>query len=184
LHRLIGEDLLEQLSHRGVRVRKLTLQEIIDVTIVATYLHGLAVRLLAESRDPTILNELKDIIKEDEKAVADQNFPLHFSLMDSFYNLIVQGSRSRALIKSVEALTAVSHSAQFIWPYRLGMSYFSKASSTLLETIIFGDADRAEAIMRTISRELLDLLSNSHTRNTDTKQPVKHTIEIDLTSIY
>lgn len=153
LRRLVGDELVELIPHRGVRVRKLTPKEIQDVYLVLEYLEGLAARLLAESGDTLIFGQLKKIIDEDIIAVTNQNFKHHLDLMINFHRLVAEGSKNQALIKPIERLHMLSRSTQAVWPLEQRMISSLQSHKEILEAIISENGDLAETTMRRHHRE-------------------------------
>lgn len=166
LRRLVNDGIVELIPHRGVRVRKLTTKEIIDLYQVMEYLEGLAARIVAVSRDLSIIKELENTLEENAKAIDNNDFELHCSLVQEFHNKIVNYTGNRELINTVER-THLLTSIHYVKNSLEGrMKESLQNHRKMLDAIIAHDADLAESIMRKHLTEGLEIIKNQLNRKT------------------
>ena len=81
LRLLEGEGLVESIPNKGVRVRNLSRQDILDYWQIQEYLFALATKLAVEKDCKSLAKKLKEIMDDDAKAIKMQDFSRHSSLM-------------------------------------------------------------------------------------------------------
>jgi DNA-binding GntR family transcriptional regulator len=148
LHRLIGDDLVEQIPHRGIRVRHFTLEDINEIYILRGCLDSLSAGLLAKNQNMRIINELQKIMDKDKKAVDDINYPEHLKLMFIYHQLVQEGSENKALIKICERLSFAIMLSKYTEAHVGKMQEFYEDHVEILNAIIDKNDKRAEELMR------------------------------------
>ncbi|MEL1135629.1 GntR family transcriptional regulator [Desulfitobacterium sp. THU1] len=169
MHRLIGDKLLEKTPHRGIVVHKVTLEELIEIYTLLSYLESLAAKLIAENGDPKLIEELNYLVKEDAKAVADDDFMLHLKLMDRFHDIIVEESGNQTLVDILKPLSLASRNMRFLMPLKVRMVRSFNTHTKLVEAINARDGDLAEAIMKEHDIEAINIIKNAIQENDKSK---------------
>ncbi len=157
LSRLMEDEIVEQVPHRGILVRKLSIKEVGDYYQICKTLEGMIARRVALDRTPEQLAELERKLAEDEDAVKSLDFTQHFKNVQSFRHLLATYTDNQPLIKiisKIHTILSIYHAAHPL-KERVDISY--RKHHDLMEAIREQDADLAESIMRSIIQTSLDL---------------------------
>jgi len=149
LNRLISIGLVENASYRGCSVRKLSVEEVVEVYYIRAALAGVCARLAtkriteAQKKKLIVLCEKmeKDRPGEDLKAMLHQNF--------EFHNIIFKAAHSPSI--EAMALQYYHQSEQFRVLSLELPGRFEEACREhrgILQAILDGDAERAERCSR------------------------------------
>ena len=92
LIRLQHEGLIETQPNRGAQVRAFSVEEAAKILQVREVLEGLAAALAAEKATPPQLAELRTLVTEMEKTLADGDLLGHLPLVGRFHRLIVKAA--------------------------------------------------------------------------------------------
>ena len=140
LQRLAHEKLVHSVPHRGTFVTDVKITDLARITEVRVVLEGHAARLAAErctTADRAVLNELLAALKG--RRTMDQR--IHRQIYESARNSFLESTLERYFNLSLRLwFLVLDHEV------RLGAAVEEHAE--LLEAVMTGDGDRAEAIMR------------------------------------
>lgn len=164
LVRLAQEGLVEHERNRGARVRMVGEAEAAEILEARMALEALAARHAARHASPAEIAELRDVLGRmrarldagDLLGASDQNAVLHRRLLEL--------SRHGTAIRLVEALNSQLVRFQYRTILVPGRSEQSFAEHTaIVEAVAAGDADAAEAAMRTHLGHVTAALRAAHT---------------------
>lgn len=146
---LDGEGLVQREAHRGAMVRRISLTEAIEITEARGVLEGLLARLAAERATDEERDELRTIIEQMEAAVAGDDHAGYSRLNSTLHQRLRQIARHEVGEELVDNLRNRAAHHQ----YRLSMVPGRADESlgqhrSIVEAIVDGDDDRAEAAMR------------------------------------
>lgn len=151
LRKLVVDDLVDLIPNSGIRVRKLSYQDIVDLYAVREPLEGLAARLAAQRSADKLseLNKLKEMCAEGAVATAGRDRFSHRFLNNNFHLAIVAITENRTLSRVLERLNLQMVASQFInFMQGTDLDESQRAHEEMLEAIQAGDGDKAELIMR------------------------------------
>jgi DNA-binding GntR family transcriptional regulator len=106
LIRLQHEGLIETQPNRGAQVRAFSVEEAAKILQVREVLEGLAAALAAEKAMPSQLAELRSIVTEMEKTLADGDLLGHLPLVGRFHRLIVKAAAHEVIDQFLDTLHA------------------------------------------------------------------------------
>jgi DNA-binding GntR family transcriptional regulator len=170
--RLAADGILEIQAHRGAAVRRHSRTELAELFRVREVLEGLAARLAAERIDaPGVREKVLSMLKHIHKAGPHFDVEDHMEDNEIFHRTIFELSGNRFLQRVMTPLQMPTYRAAF---FRLLKSANQKRSLdqhiAIVEAIIAGKPDRAEAAMRkhvreteALSRKLSDVLFRPET---------------------
>lgn len=147
LRRLVADDLLELLPHRGIRVRLLSPRDVEELYIVRAPIEALAARLAAEA-SPVGLDELRQCCLEGERAMVDGDSRRYMLTNTRFHNALVTATGNLTLEKVSTHLHAQMISFQATGNmnlHRMRESY--EGHLQILQAVEARDPDRAETAM-------------------------------------
>jgi len=148
LRRLVADELLELLPHRGIRVRLLSQRDLEELYVVRAPIEGLAARLAAEAF-PAQLDELRRCCAEGELAIADGDARRYMEANARFHDALLTAAGNATLRKLAIHLHAQMISFQAVANMNLQRMRDSHAGHLeVLGAIQAHDPDRAEAAMR------------------------------------
>ena len=157
--RLAADGILEIQAHRGAAVRRHSRAELGELFRVREVLEGLAARLAAERIDiPGTRKKLQSMLQHVHKAGPHFDVEDHMADNETFHRTIFELSGNGFLQRVMTPLQMPTYRAAF---FRLLRSANQKRSLdqhiAILEAIIAGKPDRAEAAMREHVRETEEL---------------------------
>jgi DNA-binding GntR family transcriptional regulator len=148
LRRLVADDLLELLPHRGIRVRLLSPRDIDELYVVRAPIEGLAARLAAEKAQPN-LDGLRECCRLGEQAIADGDARRFMGANAQFHNALLNVTDNAILRKVATKLNAQMLSFQALRNMNLHRMRESHSGHLeILQAIEDRDPDRAEDAMR------------------------------------
>jgi DNA-binding GntR family transcriptional regulator len=150
LSRLEHEGLVERTPHRGARVRRISEAEAIEILEARAALEALVARQAATRATPEDIAELRELLAElhghslanDLLAYSDTNARLHRRIIK-----IAQHHTAERLIATLNAQNVRFQYRTILAPGRPADSL--KEHEAIVQAISMGDADAAEAAMRT-----------------------------------
>ncbi len=157
LSRLMEDEIVVQLPHRGIMVRRLSIKEVSDYYQICKTLEGMVARRVALDRTPEQLAELEKRLAEGEDAVKNLHFTQHFKNVQAFRHLLATYTDNQPLVRiigKIHTILSIFHAAHPL-KERVDISY--RKHHDLLEAIREQDADLAESVMRSIIQTSLDL---------------------------
>jgi DNA-binding GntR family transcriptional regulator len=106
LFRLESQGFVKTLPRKGVVVSKLSPEEVIEIFTILASLESLVMKLAAQRADQSDRDELKTVIDEIERELADQRFSqsdrsFHFEI----HNIVCRAARSPRLKDMLEGLS-------------------------------------------------------------------------------
>ena len=113
LQRLLADELVERLAHRGVRVRRLAVDDVIELYTVREPVEGLAARLAA-SAPGAAREKLRAIHEEAVGAVAAGERFRFARLNSAFHKSIAEASGNRLLVAVLGRLNTQLIGYQFL----------------------------------------------------------------------
>lgn len=166
LARLEHEGLVERMPYRGARVRRISETEAIEIVEARAALEALVARQAAKNATPDDVTELHAILDElrehsranDLLAYSDTNARLHRKIIS-----IAKHSTAERLIATLNAQNVRFQYRTILAPGRPAHSL--KEHETIVNAIATGDADAAEAAMRTHLSHVAETLRTLATDN-------------------
>ena len=149
LIRLEQEGLVVREPHKGARVRQVSDDEAVEILQARAVLEGLAVRLTAQRIDDAGAERLRACLARQRELLelgdllgaSEANADLHAALLE----LSGHGTALR-LIRALNSQTVRYQYRTILIPGRSAASVEEHAA--IVEAVVAGDADRAEAAMR------------------------------------
>ena len=155
LRRLLADDVVELLPHKGVRVRRLSPADLAELYVVREPVECLAARLAAAA-PPRALQPLRDIHREAAKAAAASDRLGYMRLNARFHLGLAEATGNRMLVRLLQRLNTQLIGYQFLGA--IGTSELASSQrdhEDLLAALGTADPVRAESIMRRHLRAIL-----------------------------
>jgi DNA-binding GntR family transcriptional regulator len=102
LVRLEREGLVENIPRRGMFVARIDIEDAIEIYELREVLEGFAVRKLCENLDEETLKELKELLEEGEKFIAQGKLKKYSDVDEKFHKTIWDKSKNKRLFKFLE----------------------------------------------------------------------------------
>lgn len=162
LQRLEGEGYLVLTPRRGATVAAPSPDRALEVMEVRRVLEVLAVRRAAADRGAAVVDELRRVVRDGQRAVARRDHAVIPELIDRFHALVALGSGNGEL---VELLTFLRHRVR--WMFEVDLDDRSEKSwsdhAAILEAIASGEADVAAELMdRHVARDEVLYRAKAH----------------------
>lgn len=106
---LEGKGLVEVVRNRGVFIRRLTVEEAVEIYDLRSALFGLAGRLLAARMDDQILEELTAQLERMDEVAEERDFDTYYPLNLAFHNYLVERAGNGTLATEYRALVKKLH---------------------------------------------------------------------------
>ena len=157
LQQLENEMLVESIPRRGLYVKALQPQEIIDVFQIREVIEGLSARLSAQRMSPAEVGELRRLfapfeqqrpINRDDYAQADRDF--HDAILKASGNRVLPRLEMLGNIQLLAYQVGLLRSPEETLPEHL----------KIIDALAAGDGDAAETWMRSHIRRSLETLHN------------------------
>ena len=156
---LAGEGLVERLPNRGARVRAISVDEAIEIVEVRIGLETLCARKAAENVTPADVEQLRGLRSAIEAAVASGDLVGYSRLNQELDRRIRDLSRHGTATQLLERLRAQSARHQFRLAFHPGRAAQSAPEHiAIIDAIIAGDADAAEAATRAHLSGIVEVL--------------------------
>ncbi|WP_096437377.1 GntR family transcriptional regulator [Alteribacter populi] len=145
--RLEREGLVTYQPKKGVMIRSFTEEEIINLYRVREYMEKLTSRLLSEKQNITLIEKLKQNVRQAEIAAKDNDVKEQAIINAQFHLLMVEGTNNSYLINVYKPLTS-----QLSLFRSKSLSYKGRSlinieeHNKICEAIERGDTDLAEEI--------------------------------------
>ena len=160
LAELRAEGLVDIEANRGAVVRRIRLGEAIEIAEARRVLEALLAARAASSGDIAGKDSLREILDEMRDSVAAGNSPRYSELNRLLHKRIWEISRHRVAKDLVANLRDRSAHHQFRLAVMPGRSEESLQQHTaIVDAIVAGDADAAEAAMRDHLTSVIEVLS-------------------------
>jgi phosphonate utilization transcriptional regulator len=143
---LEANGLVELVRNRGVFVRRLSVEEAVEIYDVRAALFGLAGRLLAQRATPALLAELETRLQAMDKAAEPGDFEAYYPLNLAFHDLILASAGNAALRATYRSFIKRMH----LFRARSlvqggGLSVSNREHREMVAALAAGDAERAHA---------------------------------------
>ncbi len=156
LRRLLADELVEHLAHRGVRVRRLATEDVIELYTVREPVEGLAARLAAAAPSGA-RKKLQAIHAEAAAAVAARERFRFAQLNSAFHRGVAELSGNQLLLAVLSRLHTQLIGYQFVFVRNaIDISHAHRDHGAVLAAIAASDPDAAEASMRRHLRSTRD----------------------------
>jgi DNA-binding GntR family transcriptional regulator len=141
---LEAKGLVEAIRNRGVFIRRLSLEEAIEIYDIRSALFGLAGRLLAARMSDDILAHLNGALAEMDKAAAARDFDSYYPLNLAFHKFIVEAAGSATLAREYSAMVKKLH----LFRARSlvqggGLAVSNREHREIVDALASGDVERA-----------------------------------------
>lgn len=143
---LEAKGLVEVVRNRGVFIRRLTLEEAIEIYDLRCALFGLAGRLLAARIDHRTLEHLNEALGKMDAAAEERDFDSYYPLNLAFHNFIVEHAGNATLAREYGAMVKKLH----LFRARSlvqggGLAVSNSEHREIVDALASGDAERAHA---------------------------------------
>lgn len=158
LRRLVADELVDSVPNSGMRVRRLSYEDILELYIVREVIEGLSARLAAQLTHDKLKN-LQDICVESAAAVSKKDRLQHRYLNNRFHQELALATGNRTLVKILDRLKTQMIGNQFM-PLMTDedIEISQRDHETMLKVIMAGDGEEAEKIMRRHIKAGLDFV--------------------------
>ena len=141
---LEGRGLVEGVPNRGVFIRRLTLEEAIEIYDLRSALFGLAGRLLAAQMDDAILDRLNAQLERMDEAAERRDFDTYYPLNLAFHRDIVERAGNLTLAAEYGAMVKKLH----LFRARSlvqggGLAVSNREHREIVDALASGDTERA-----------------------------------------
>jgi DNA-binding GntR family transcriptional regulator len=146
-------------ANRGATVRLITVAEAVEITEARLVLEGLVARRAAERATPAERKELKALISEMRAAVKADDKPEYSRLNRAFHEALQRMARHEVADDLITNLRNRAVHQQFklsVIPGRAAKSL--DQHRTIVDAVVRGDADAAEAAMRVHLASVIDVI--------------------------
>ena len=143
---LEAKGLVEAIRNRGVFIRRLTVEEAVEIYELRAALFGLAGRLLAGRMNDEILAELNRALIEMDGAAAAANFEAYYPLNLEFHRFIVASAGNATLAAEYASFVKKLH----LFRARSlvqggGLAVSNREHREIVDALASGDMERAHA---------------------------------------
>ncbi|MGG1662100.1 GntR family transcriptional regulator [Brevibacillus sp. NRS-1366] len=160
LRRLIVDELVELLPHRGIRVRILSVNDALELYLVREPIEGLAALLAAGMPSESLLG-LSEIWEKEGEAIAAGNVMEYMQLNGEFHRAVARASGNRPLINVLKRLKTQMIGFQYVKAFNMVRMVTShQHHKVVLDAILAGDGDKAEEAMRMHLRSAAELVAS------------------------
>lgn len=162
INRLTIEGYIDQSHYKGAVVKRLSIKDITHLLIIREALEGMACRLAAKNASETDKEELSNIIEQMEESVERNDFIKYYSLSGVLHRKIMECCDNPPLFELADRVNLQTTRFQFrniLVPGRIKESI--KEHREIVESIIDGDGDNAELVMRKHINIVREMLQNS-----------------------
>ena len=156
---LASEGLVERLPNRGARVRAISVEEAIEIVEVRVGLESLCARKAAERVDADAIEWLRDLRDRIGSAVSSGDLVEYSRLNQGMDRRLRELSGHSTATQLLERLRAQSARHQFRLAFAPGRAARSAPEHiAIIDAVIAGDADAAEAATRTHLAGIVEVL--------------------------
>ena len=147
LRELASLRLVENVPHKGTRVRSLGKQELLETFLVRGVLEECATRL-ATPKLKTALAPLRAAIKEMVFAAKQKDLKKVVEASIRFHRLIVEAAGNRILLDTWLSLHIETHSLVTLLQSRLDLASVAPSHQAIVDAIATGDSEMAAKVAR------------------------------------
>ncbi len=152
----LGEEkLIEVLPQRGTYVRKISVKEVLDARHLREIIEISIVRELAESRDPSLIKTLHEIIDQQHKVKPGDSLSF-FTLDEEFHRTLALSAGREYAWRVAENIKAQMNRVRFLsFDFATPTPQLTKEHSSVVDAIEAGDPDLAAKRMEEHLRTLI-----------------------------
>lgn len=155
--RLQTEGLLDIRPQRGTFVQKISIKAVLDARFLREAIEADIVELVATSRDPGVINELRKQIKAQRKVIKDE--PLSFMKLDDlFHRTLAEAANKSNAWQVVEDLKTQMDRVRFLSFNHFHVEQLIAQHESIVDAIESGSTTDAVRYIRKHLREILKSL--------------------------
>jgi DNA-binding GntR family transcriptional regulator len=147
LRELASLRLVENVPHKGTRVRSLGKQELLETFLVRGALEECATRL-ATPKLKAVLAPLRAAVKEMVLAARQKDLKKVVEASIRFHRLIVEAAGNRVLLDTWSSLHIETHSLVTLLQARLDLGSVAPSHQAIVDAIATGDSELAAKVAR------------------------------------
>jgi DNA-binding GntR family transcriptional regulator len=147
LRELASLRLVENVPHKGTRVRSLGKQELLETFLVRGALEECATRLAAPKLKAA-LAPLRAAVKEMVLAAREKDLKKVVEASIRFHRLIVEAAGNRVLLDTWSSLHIETHSLVTLLQARLDLGSVAPSHQAIVDAIATGDSELAAKVAR------------------------------------
>jgi DNA-binding GntR family transcriptional regulator len=147
LRELASLRLIENVPHKGTRVRSLGKQELLETFLVRGALEECATRL-ATPKLKSALGPLQAAIKEMVLAAKEKDLKKVVEGSTRFHRLIVEAAGNRVLLDTWSSLHIETHSLVTLLQSRLDLATVGSSHQAIVDAIATGSSEKAAKVAR------------------------------------
>jgi DNA-binding GntR family transcriptional regulator len=155
LKKLAAEGLVEYMPYRGMRVREYSVEDVVDIYKIRTFMESMAAHYAAENITAEELVELKALVTQMEGSLDQEDLPEHRVLNRRFHEVVFTASRHTYLVHELKQLWMIfpsmlwgSFSATAINRLSEQDSYDMGEHRGIIAALEEGNVAQAELVMR------------------------------------
>jgi DNA-binding GntR family transcriptional regulator len=149
LNRLMNEGLVDVISRKGVIVRSVSLNEVLNVIEVRLINECYCARLAAERADDEDIAKLSVVLEQSAHSISTANIESVMLLDREFHGTIARAARNDAVAELVKTLHERSLRLWLLTPNAIAISKdVQRQHEAILQAIRRHDAKKADAAMR------------------------------------
>lgn len=154
------QGILERRKYHGIRLRKPSLRDMIEIYDLRTALEGVAARILAVNIDQNELEELTALAKQCDQLTESRpdNDPENQRIDLQFHHRIVDKCGNRHLKKVFDTFKVLDISFRLYNIKPAKMERFKYTHQTIVDALKSRNPDKAEKIMRLHLQESKDFI--------------------------
>lgn len=163
LRMLMEDGLIELNGKKGYTVKKLSLEDFVEIYTAREAIEGAAARLACRRREPELIEKLNKL-KENLKLVDIDKDPAQgVALGRQLHDLLIEYSGNKILKKFYEKLRLLTNMTRNITKRSVEIEKRSRDDHVkIIEAILSNDETRAEELMRKHLRETLKSVVDSY----------------------
>lgn len=143
---LEGKGLVEVIRNRGVFIRRLTLDEALEIYELRAALFGLAARLLAARMDDRLLDELTAQLQRMDEVAEERDFDIYYPLNLEFHRYVVESAGNATLASEYRAMVKKLHLFRARGLVQGGgLAVSNREHREIVDALASGDVERAHA---------------------------------------
>uniref|UniRef100_A0A832I670 GntR family transcriptional regulator n=1 Tax=Pseudothermotoga hypogea TaxID=57487 RepID=A0A832I670_9THEM len=156
LRMLMEDGLIELNGKKGYTVRKLTLEDFVEIYTAREAIEGAAASLACRNRDPEMLQKLQKLKQELEGVDIDSDPAKGVALGRQLHDLLIEYSGNKILKKFYEKLRLITDMTRNITKRSVEIEKKSRDEHVkIIEAILDGNEAAAEELMRKHLRRTL-----------------------------
>lgn len=149
LQRLASSGLVEYRPRRGVFVKQISLNELVEMFDVMAELEGMCARLAARRITPEQLKRLTDAMTACEESAKSLDADNYYAANNEFHMVVYEASQNNFLIEQVKSLhTRLSPYRRLQLRVRYRIRYSMLEHKQVLTAIEEGDYQKAEKVLK------------------------------------